>query len=158
MKSLQILIRSQLQAKHLVIIQEKDEGMKMALSYLLQQNISVKQKLKDISRQFRWPRWQVLSRSLESLGRLRESTCHLGHQNCLEMSFNFCSTRPSENVRQKPNLPIWRGNPHSDAQLWATTWQMPFSGRGDVPLSGHTVSKLQRPAVLQMNIEGLTAR
>ena len=40
--SLQILIYSLLQAKHLVITQEKDDGVKMVLSYLLQRNVSVK--------------------------------------------------------------------------------------------------------------------
>ena len=38
-----------------------------------------------------------------------------------------------------------------------TTRQTPFSGRGDVLLSGHTVNKFQRLAVLQLNIKGLTA-
>ena len=40
-RSLQILIGSQLQAKYLVITQEKDEGVKMVLSYLFQ-HVSVK--------------------------------------------------------------------------------------------------------------------
>ena len=41
-QSLQILIRSLLQAKHLVITQEKDDGVvKMVLSYRLQQNVNV---------------------------------------------------------------------------------------------------------------------
>ena len=40
-QSLQILICSLLQAKHLMITQEKDDGVKMALSYDLQQNVSV---------------------------------------------------------------------------------------------------------------------
>ena len=47
--------------------------------------------------------------------------------------------------------------PHSDVQPGRTTRQTLFSGRGDVPLSGNTVSKFRRPAVLQLNIEGLTA-
>ena len=34
---------SQLQAKHLVINQEKDDGVKMVLSNRLQQNVSVEQ-------------------------------------------------------------------------------------------------------------------
>ena len=38
---LQILICSLLQAKHLVITQEKNDGVKMVLSYRLQQNVSV---------------------------------------------------------------------------------------------------------------------
>ena len=40
-QSLQILICSLLQAKHLVITQEKDDGVKMVLSYRLQQNVGV---------------------------------------------------------------------------------------------------------------------
>ena len=40
-QSLQILIRSLLQAKHLVTTQEKDDGVKMVLSYRLQQNVAV---------------------------------------------------------------------------------------------------------------------
>ena len=48
--------------------------------------------------------------------------------------------------------------PHSDAHpAPTTTRQTPFSGRGDVPLSGHTVNKFRRRAVLQLNIEDLTA-
>ena len=39
--SLQILICSPFKAKHLVITQEKNEGVKMVLSYYLQQNVSV---------------------------------------------------------------------------------------------------------------------
>ena len=44
-----------------------------------------------------------------------------------------------------------------DIQPGSTTRQTPFSGRGDVPLSGHTVNKFRRSANLQLNIEGLTA-
>ena len=40
-QSLQILICSLLQAKHLVITQEKNDGLKMVLSYRLQQNVGV---------------------------------------------------------------------------------------------------------------------
>ena len=40
-QSLQILICSLLQAKHSVITQEKDDGVKMVLSYRLQQNVGV---------------------------------------------------------------------------------------------------------------------
>ena len=47
--------------------------------------------------------------------------------------------------------------PHSDVRPGHTTRQTPFSGQGDVPLSEHTVNKIRRPAVLQLNIEGLTA-
>ena len=45
-----------------------------------------------------------------------------------------------------------------DAQPRPTNRQTSFSGRGDVcPASGHIVYKFQRPAILQLNIEGLTA-
>ena len=47
--------------------------------------------------------------------------------------------------------------PHTDVQPGPTTRQIPFSGRGDVPLSGHTVNKFRRPAVLKLDIEGLAA-
>ena len=47
--------------------------------------------------------------------------------------------------------------PHSDVQPGPTTRQTLFSGRGDVPLSRHTVNKFRRPAVLPLNIESLTA-
>ena len=47
--------------------------------------------------------------------------------------------------------------PHPDVQPGSTTRQTPISGRGDVPLSGHTVNKYRRPTVLKLNIEGLTA-
>ena len=40
-QSLQILICSLLQVKHLVIIQEKDNGVKIVLSYCLQQYVGV---------------------------------------------------------------------------------------------------------------------
>ena len=50
-----------------------------------------------------------------------------------------------------------RVTPHPDVQPGPTTRQLLFSGRADVPLSGHTVNKFRRPAVLQMNIESLTA-
>ena len=50
-----------------------------------------------------------------------------------------------------------RVTPHPDVQPGPTTRQTPFSERGDVPLLGHIVSKFQRPAVLYLNIEGLTA-
>ena len=46
---------------------------------------------------------------------------------------------------------------HPDVQPGPTTRQTTFSRRGDVPLSGHTVNKFRRPAVLQPNIEGFTA-
>ena len=46
---------------------------------------------------------------------------------------------------------------HPDVQPGPTTRQTPFSGRDDVPLSGHIVNKFRRPAVLQLNIKGLTA-
>ena len=47
--------------------------------------------------------------------------------------------------------------PHPDVQPGPTARQTLFSERSDVPLSGHTVDKFRRPAVLQLNIEGLTA-
>ena len=50
-----------------------------------------------------------------------------------------------------------RVTPHPYVQPGPTTRQTPFSGRGDVPLSGHTVNKFRRPAVLKLNIEGLAA-
>ena len=50
-----------------------------------------------------------------------------------------------------------RVTPHPDVQPGPTTRQTPFSGRSTVPLSGHIVNKFRRPAVLQLNIEGLTA-
>ena len=49
-----------------------------------------------------------------------------------------------------------RETPHLDVQPMPTTQQMPFSGRGNVPLLGHSVKKFRRPAVLQVSIEGLT--
>ena len=54
MKSQQILIRSLHQAKHLVIIQEKNEGVKMFLSNGLQQNISVELNMIQMLKQFPW--------------------------------------------------------------------------------------------------------
>ena len=50
-----------------------------------------------------------------------------------------------------------RETPYPDIQSGPATRQTPFSGRGDGPQSGHTVNKFQRPAILQLNIEGLTA-
>ena len=50
-----------------------------------------------------------------------------------------------------------RVTPHPDIWPGPTTRQTPFSGRGDVPLSGHTVNKFRRPAVLKLNIKDLTA-
>ena len=50
-----------------------------------------------------------------------------------------------------------RVTPHPDVQQEPTTRQTPFSGQGNVPLSGHTVNKFRRPAVLLLNMEGLTA-
>ena len=41
MKFLQIVICCLLQAKHLVITQDKDEGVKMVFSHLLQLNVDV---------------------------------------------------------------------------------------------------------------------
>ena len=48
-----------------------------------------------------------------------------------------------------------RVTPHPDVQPEPTTRQTPSSGWGNVPLSGHTVNKFQRQAVLKLNIEGL---
>ena len=50
-----------------------------------------------------------------------------------------------------------RVTPHLDVQPGPTTQQTPFSGRGDVHLSGHTANKFRRPAVLKPNIKGLAA-
>ena len=50
-----------------------------------------------------------------------------------------------------------RVTPHPNFQAGLTTRKTPFSGWGDVPPSRYTVNKFQRPAVLQLNIEGLTA-
>ena len=47
--------------------------------------------------------------------------------------------------------------PQPDIQPGPTTRQTFFSGRGDVPLSGHTVNKFRRPAILLLNIEDLIA-
>ena len=45
-----------------------------------------------------------------------------------------------------------------DAQPRPTNRQTSFSGRGDVcSASGHIVNKFRRPAILRLNIEGLTA-
>ena len=43
---------SQLQAKRLVIAQEKDKGIKMAQSYLLQQNVGVELHMIEMLKQF----------------------------------------------------------------------------------------------------------
>ena len=50
-----------------------------------------------------------------------------------------------------------RATPHPDVQPGLTTRQTLLAGHGNVLLSGHTVNKFQRPAVLQLNIKGLTA-
>ena len=46
---------------------------------------------------------------------------------------------------------------HLDVQPEATTRKTPFSGQGDVPLSGYTINKFRKPTVLKLNIEGLIA-
>ena len=47
---------------------------------------------------------------------------------------------------------------HPDAQPRPTNWQTSFSERGDVcSASGHIIKKFRKPAILQLNIEGLTA-
>ena len=51
-QSLQILICSLLQAKHLVITQEKENGVKMVLSYRLQQHVGVELHMIQILKQF----------------------------------------------------------------------------------------------------------
>ena len=51
-QSLQTIICSLLQAKHLVIIQEKDDGIKMVLSNRLQQNVGVELYMIQILKQF----------------------------------------------------------------------------------------------------------
>ena len=50
-----------------------------------------------------------------------------------------------------------RATLHPDVQPGSITRQTPFSGQDGLPLSEHTVNKFRRPAVLQLNIEGLTA-
>ena len=61
------------------------------------------------------------------------------------------------NIRQKPNLPTWKGSPSARCSARAYYSANAFF-RTPVPLSGNTVNKFQRPTVLQLNIEGLTAR
>ena len=50
---------------------------------------------------------------------------------------------------------------HSDVQCGSASRQTSFSGRGNakikLPFSGHIANKFQRPTILQLNIEGLTA-
>ena len=54
-----------------------------------------------------------------------------------------------------------RVSTHSDVQCGSANQQTSFSGRGNVkiklPFSGHIANKFQRPTILQLNIEGLTA-
>ena len=50
-----------------------------------------------------------------------------------------------------------RVTPHPDAQPGPNTWQIPFIGQGDVPLSGHIINKFCGTAVLQLNIKSLIA-
>ena len=51
--------------------------------------------------------------------------------------------------------------PHSNVQCGSASQQMSFSGWGNatmkLPFSGHIANKFQRPTILQLNIEGLTA-
>ena len=62
------------------------------------------------------------------------------------------------NVRQKPNLPIWKGNSSPRCSARAYYSANAFSQGGAMcAWSGHTVNKFRRPAVLQLNIEDLTA-
>ena len=65
--------------------------------------------------------------------------------------------RLSETSNKNRTCQPGRVTPHSDVQPGPTTRQTLFLGRGNVPLSGHTVNKFRRPAVLQLNIEGLIA-
>ena len=55
-----------------------------------------------------------------------------------------------------------RVSTHSDVQCGSANRQTSFSGRGNasikLPFSGHIASKFRRPTILQLNIEGLTAR
>ena len=54
-----------------------------------------------------------------------------------------------------------RVSTHFDVQCGSANRQTSFSGRGNVriklPFSGHIANKFRRPAILQLNIEGLTA-
>ena len=54
-----------------------------------------------------------------------------------------------------------RVSTHSDVQCGSANQQTSFSGRGNarikLPFSGHIANKFQRPTILQLNIEGLTA-
>ena len=54
-----------------------------------------------------------------------------------------------------------RVSTHSDVQCGSASWQTSFSGWGNVriklPFSEHIANKFQRPTILQLNIEGLTA-
>ena len=51
--------------------------------------------------------------------------------------------------------PNGRASPVTDVLARHCRWQTPFSGRGDV--SKRIINKFGRPAILQLNIEGLTA-
>ena len=57
------------------------------------------------------------------------------------------------NLADRKRICLNGGTPN-DVQ--AGQWQTSFSGRSDVHLR-RTVSKFQRPSILQLNIEGLTA-
>ena len=54
-----------------------------------------------------------------------------------------------------------RVSTHSDVQRGSANWQTSFSGRINawkkLLFSGHIANKFQKPTVLQLNIEGLTA-
>ena len=65
--------------------------------------------------------------------------------------------RLSEMLDRNRTCQLGRATLHPDVQPGPITRQTPFSGWGDVPLSGHAVNKFQRPEVLQLNLEGLTA-
>ena len=70
---------------------------------------------------------------------------------------NMCTSKKVGISGRNRTCQPGRITPHPDVQPGPTTRQTPFSGRGDALLSGHTVAKFRRPAVLQLNIEGLTA-
>ena len=64
--------------------------------------------------------------------------------------------RLSEMLDRNRTYQPGRVTPHPDVYPGPTTRQTPFSGRSTLPLPRHTVNKFRRPAVLELNIEGLT--
>ena len=69
----------------------------------------------------------------------------------------WAATTPFRNVEQKPNLPNWKDSPSPPCSTRAYYPANALFRAGNVPLSGHIVNKCQTPAVLQLNIKGLTA-